>query len=92
MVVVTKAGNYPHDIETPGHAVDIVGVVSEALRRARDTLQPRGTVHLFLAVPAGLAVMIGQSLNTFGPIQTYEHVGTEAVGVYQPAALLAPSA
>lgn len=92
MVVVTKAGNYPHDIETPGQAVDIVRIVSEALRRARDKFQPRGTVHLFLAVPAGLAVMIGQSLNTFGPIQTYEHVGTDAVGVYQPAALLAPSA
>jgi len=54
--------------------------------------EPRGTIHLFLAVPAGLAVMIGQTLNTFGPIQTYEHVGTDAVGVYKPAALLASSA
>ncbi len=92
MVMVTKPGNYPHDIETPGKAADIVRVVSEALRQARDTLQPRGAVHLFLAVPAGLAVMIGQSLNSFGPIQTYEHIGTDAVGMYQPAALLAPSA
>jgi hypothetical protein len=92
MVVVTKPGNYPHDIETPGKALDIVRIIAEALRQARDTLQPRGTVHLFLAVPAGLAVMIGQTLNTFGPIQTYEHVGTDAVGAYQPAVLLAPSA
>lgn len=92
MVVVTKPGKYPHDIETPGKAVDIVRVIAEALRQSRDTLQPRGTVHLFLALPAGLAVMIGQTLNTFGPVQTYEHVGTDAVGVYQPAALLAPSA
>ena len=92
MVVVTKPGNYPHDIDAPGKAVDVVRVIAEGLRQARDTLQPRGTVHLFLAVPAGLAVMIGQTLNTFGPIQTYEHVGTDTVGVYQPAALLAPSA
>jgi len=92
MVVVTKPGNYPHDIETPGKAAHIVRVIAEALRQARDRLQPRGTVHLFLAVPAGLAVMIGQTLNTFGPIQTYEHVGTDTVGVYRPAALLAPSA
>jgi hypothetical protein len=92
MLVVTRPGSYPHDIETPGKAVDIVRVIAEGLREARDTLQPRGTVHLFLAVPAGLAVMIGQTLNTFGPIQTYEHVGIDAVGVYQPAALLAPSA
>jgi len=92
MVVVTKPGNYPHDIETPGKAADIVRVIAEGLRQARDTLQPRGTVHLFLAVPAGLAVMIGQTLNTFGPIQTYEHVGIDTVGVYQLAVLLAPSA
>ena len=92
MLVVTKPGSYPHDIETPGKAADIVRVIAQGLREARDTLQPRGTIHLFLAVPAGLAVMIGQTLNTFGPIQTYEHVGTDAVGVYQPAALLAPSA
>jgi hypothetical protein len=92
MVVVTKPGSYPHDIERPGMAVDIVRVIAEGLREARDTLQPRGTIHLFLAVPAGLAVMIGQTLNTFGPIQTYEHVGTDAVGLYQPAALLEPSA
>jgi hypothetical protein len=92
MVVVTRPGNYPHDIEKPGQAVDIVRVIGEELRQARDTLQPRGTLHLFLAVPAGLAVLIGQTLNTFGPIQTYEHVGTDAVGLYQPAALLEPSA
>ncbi len=92
MVVVTKPGNYPHDIDKPGQAVDIVGLIGEGLRQARDSLQPRGTIHLFLAVPAGLAVMIGQTLNTFGSIQTYEHVGTDAVGVYQPAAVLSPSA
>jgi hypothetical protein len=91
MVVVTKPGDYPHDIETPGKAADVVRVVAEGLRRARDDFQPRGTLHLFLAVPAGLAVMIGQTLNTFGPIQTYEHVPIDAVGIYQPAALLEPS-
>ncbi len=92
LVLVTKAGNYPHDIENPGQAADIVRVIAEALRKARDEFQPRGAVHLFLAVPAGLAVIIGQALNTFGPIQTYEHVGTDAVGIYQSAALLQQTA
>jgi len=91
-VVVTKPGNYPHDIEAPGQVVDIVRVIAEGLRKARDDFQPRGTLHLFLAVPAGLAVMIGQTLNTYGPFQTYEHVGTDAVGVYQPTVLVKPSA
>ena len=92
LVVVTRPGGYPQDIETAGQAADLVRVIVEGLRQARDTLQPRGTVHLFLAVPAGLAMMIGQMLNTFGPVQTYEHVAIDAVGVYRPAALLEPSA
>jgi SMODS-associated and fused to various effectors sensor domain len=91
-VVVGKTGNYPHDLETAAQARDVVRVVVEGLRRARDVLQPRGTLHVFLSVPAGLAVMIGQMLNTFGPVQTYEHISTDAVGVYEPAALLNPSA
>ena len=92
IVVVTRPGNYPHDIETPGQAADLARVIVEGLRKARAMLQPRGAVHLFLAVPAGLAMMIGQMLNTLGPVQTYEHVAIDAVGVYQPAVLLDPSA
>jgi len=91
-VVVRKAGNHPHDLKTPGEARDVVRVVVEGLRRACDVLQPRGTLHLFLSVPAGLAVMIGQMLNTLGPVQTYEHLPTDGVGVYKPVAMLMPSA
>ena len=35
-------------------------------------------------------MMIGQVLNTFGPIQTYEHMPTDAVGLFKPATLLRP--
>lgn len=49
-----------------------------------------GTVHLFVAAPAGLAMLIGQVLNTFGAIQTYEHVSNDGSGHYAPAALLNP--
>jgi len=27
-----------------------------------------------MVVPVGLAVLIGQQLNTFGNVQTYEHI------------------
>jgi CBASS immunity sensor of nucleotide second messenger signals len=91
-VTVAKSDNYPNDLETAGQARDVVRVVVESLRRARDVFQPRGPLHVFLSVPAGLAVMIGQMLNTFGPVQTYEHIPTDVVGVYEPAALLQPSA
>jgi hypothetical protein len=91
IVSVTKSGQYPHDIKTPGEAVDIIQIIGKALREARDTFQPRGKMHLFLAVPAGLAMMLGQTLNTFGPIQTYEHIATDAVGMYHPSVFLSPS-
>lgn len=75
---------------TAGEAVDVAHLTIDAIRSARTTYHTLGTIHLFLAVPAGLAMMIGQLLNTFGPIQTYEHVpGTTPP--YQRAALLAPS-
>jgi hypothetical protein len=92
IVVVHRAGAYPHDIATAGQARDLVRIIVEALRYARDQYQPRGALHLFLAVPAGLAMLIGQMLNTFGTVQTYEHVPTDAVGRYVPAARLEPSA
>ena len=73
-----------------GEAKNLACVAIDALREAAAKYGARGTVHLFLAVPAGLAVMIGQQLNTFGRVQTYEH--DPAAGVpYTPAALLSPS-
>jgi hypothetical protein len=45
-----------------------------------------------VGVPAGLAMLIGQLLNTLGPAQTYEHISTDGVGVYVPAALLTRAA
>jgi SMODS-associated and fused to various effectors sensor domain len=49
-----------------------------------------GTVHLFMVAPAGLAVLVGQLLNTFGAVQTYEHVLTDGSGEYKRAVLLRP--
>jgi transposase len=40
---------------------------------------------------AGLAILIGQLLNTFGSVQTYEHVTVDGSGQYRPAALLRPN-
>lgn len=82
--------SYPQDVATPGEATDIVAVIVESLRAARDTYQARGVVHLFLAGPVGLAFLIGQSLNTAGPVQTYEHIPTDAVGRYQASAFIRP--
>ena len=45
-----------------------------AVRDLKDKLGlPRASLHLFLAGPLGLAVLIGQHLNTFGECVVYEH-------------------
>jgi hypothetical protein len=85
-------GQKRFDIASPGMAADIAATVVQAVRSARDTYRPMGTVHLFMAVPVGLAMLIGQGLNTFGDVQTYEHIPVDGVGCYRPAARVTPSA
>ena len=75
-------------LENPGQAVDLARQIIEAARRARGEYATGGRVHLFMAVPAGLAMLVGQLLNTLGPVQTYEHVQSDAIGIYRSAALL----
>lgn len=65
-------------------------VVIDALRAARRLYNATGTVHLYLACPVGLAFLIGRQLNTFGTVQTYEHVPSMNPP-YQPAAKFHPS-
>jgi hypothetical protein len=91
-LVITRPGGPPHDLATPGQARDLVRVVVEALHRARREWQPRGTLHLFAAVPPGVAMLLGQTWNTLGPVQTYRHDPIAgSVGVYRSAVLLRPS-
>jgi hypothetical protein len=60
------------------------------MRTARREYGSIGTVHLFMAAPAGTAVLVGQLLNTLGAVQTYEHLSIDGSGCYKPAALLRP--
>jgi hypothetical protein len=85
---VKKPGQSSPFIRSPGEARDVADVVRQGLIDARATYGNLDTIHLFMAVPVGLAVLIGQNLNPFGKVQTYEHVPTNATGTYVPAALL----
>jgi hypothetical protein len=80
-----------HDLATPGMAADVAYLVAEELRRVRHEVRRVKCVHLFMAVPAGLAMMIGQLLNTFGQAQTYEHITEGGLNCYRRAALLQPA-
>ena len=50
----------------------------------------RANLHLFLACPLGLAVLIGQNLNTFGDCVAYEHF-PDRTPAYEPAHRFQPS-
>jgi hypothetical protein len=73
---------YPK-ITNTDQALAIACQIRERILDLRQNRIPRKT-HVFGAMPAGLAMLIGWHLNTFEPIQCYEFVG----GGYQPSCLL----
>lgn len=81
----------PLQISSPGEAVAIARLIRDAIRQARRQYLATGTVHFFMAVPAGVAVLLGQLLNTLDSVQTYDYRAGESPP-YRVAALLKPSA
>jgi hypothetical protein len=68
---------------TEEQAIEIACQIRAAIAETRHSWIPN-TTHLFGAMPAGLAVVVGWHLNTFEPIQCYEFVR----GMYQPSCQL----
>jgi hypothetical protein len=91
LVHADPPGAHPHLLPGPGEAADLAYEVVSAMRRARSRYGRVGDVHLFIAGPVGLAFLLGQLLNTFGTVRTYEHVSDHGVGHYRPAVALRPS-
>jgi hypothetical protein len=73
---------------TGGQAGHIARKVVSVMRDARAKYRATGTVHLFIAGPVGLGVLIAEELNTFSSIATYEFCPSETVP-YVAAAVLA---
>ncbi|MFY9572419.1 MAG: SAVED domain-containing protein, partial [Blastocatellia bacterium] len=91
---ITRAWKSPFGIEAianAAQAADAAFKVRDAVRDAMANYPNLGTIHLFMAVPAGLAMMIGQLLNVLGPVQTYDMEFGDAGRRYRAAALLTPS-
>jgi CBASS immunity sensor of nucleotide second messenger signals len=78
-------------IDGAGQAADAAFKIRDAIKAATNAYAGLGCVHLFMAVPAGLAFMIGQLLNALVKMQTYDLEASEAGSRYRPAALLKPS-
>jgi hypothetical protein len=85
---VAKTGMLPHSVVSAGQAVDVARTVIESIKEARREYPEIDRIHLLMAVPAGIAMMVGQLINTLGAIQTYELVGPRTTGQYRPATLL----
>ena len=91
MVTATAPAGHPHMFDSPGQAVDLAHDVVRKIREAESRYGTVGVVHLFIAGPAGLAFVIGQLLNTWGAVTTYDHVSATGTGTYAPAVTLKPS-
>jgi hypothetical protein len=84
-------GNFePLWLATPEQAVGVLEVLVQGVRELRREYPISGIIHLFAAMPVGFAFLLGQSLNTLGPIQMYEVDETGAVGRYRPEVRLRP--
>jgi len=89
---VGKSGARKHDLATPGQAVDVANIVSDAIRDARQECHSMiERIHIFMAAPSGLAMMIGQLMNTLVPVQTYVYEPGKDNISYRPSVLLTPT-
>ncbi|SRR5579871_3295755 len=77
-------------LNDPSKVKGLVQLVSQAIRTARTGYSADGAVHIFAAIPLGVAVLLGQKLNTLATVQTYDFVA-DASQPYTPAVLLNPS-
>jgi hypothetical protein len=80
-----------HLFVDPGEAADLAHEILDTVLDARTHYGKLGDIHLFIAGPNGLAFLLGQLLNTLGPVHTYEHTSPDAIGHYSPAVTLTPS-
>jgi hypothetical protein len=84
VVEVTPADGRTRPRLTAGGARQLAGDIADAVRATRTDYIGMSQIHLFMAAPAGLAMLLGQLLNAVGPIIVYEHVDADAVGHYRP--------
>lgn len=67
-------------------AAHAASIYRQEVQTALNELSATSTIHLFMAVPAGLAFLFGQQTNTFPPVQTY--ILSEGERTYQRAAVV----
>lgn len=76
LVTITPGGG-PDDqsVRTAGMAVAYAALIRDLVRAAVDERPSPDRVHLFLAGPGGLALLLGNRWNCLRPTVVYEHLG-----------------
>jgi SMODS-associated and fused to various effectors sensor domain len=69
-------------------AADLAIRIVQEIRTARQRYAPLNRIHFFMAVPTGLAAILGQLTNTLGPLAIYEHMSADTIGEYSSAVIL----
>jgi SMODS-associated and fused to various effectors sensor domain len=83
--ITPAAGTGNQAITGPGHAVAVALAIRDEIRRLARATSPQ-RLHLFLACPGGLALLLGHWWNRVPTTQLYEDLG--AGRAYAPAFLL----
>lgn len=76
LITITPSGGADdQSVASAGHAVAYAEQIRNAARAAVAESEACDRVHLFLAGPGGLALLLGHRWNRTAPTQVYEHVG-----------------
>lgn len=73
-VLLPRSGVGPNAI-ADGSAAAAIAVAIRDQTRALLEERPADFIHLFLAVPGGLAMLLGHRWNALRPTTVYEHLG-----------------
>ncbi|WP_390208757.1 SAVED domain-containing protein [Halobium salinum] len=87
-VLELSLGDDSGSVLSASEAAHTAHVFRQKVQSVLNELSAISTIHLFMAVPAGLAFLFGQQSNTFPEIQTYLLETTDGARTYQPAASL----
>lgn len=74
LVLMPSEGAHDQSVAGPGHAVAYAQALRNAVRAQLETA-PSDRVHLFLAGPGGLALLLGHRWNRVAPTTVYEDLG-----------------
>lgn len=76
VVILTPAeGAHDQVVRGPGEAVAYAQLIRDVVRAGLERRPDAERVHLFLAGPGGLALLLGHRWNRIRPTTVYEHLG-----------------